>query len=189
VAVPPMDVRRRRNMARGRFRHARRSQHPQRRPWKHRQAWNPACACGFLARFPLGRSEARTATIRRPRWLTTTTTTVRFPLIPLAATFRPPALHRTGFQSSVHRQLLPSASALPGRRTPQHLTGLVNPVAPPVERSTRRPRRPTVADAARHPVLGIRGMVRRAGDPLHLPGYRSRFFVYSRLQRTTRHRH
>lgn len=60
-----------------------------------------------------------------------------------------------------------------------NLTGLLNPVVPPVDAVDQETAAAQqVADAHGIPFLGIRGMSDGPGDPLHLPGYPFTFFVY-----------
>lgn len=63
-----------------------------------------------------------------------------------------------------------------------NLTGLLNPVVPPVDAVDQETAAAQqVADAHGIPFLGIRGMSDGPGDPLHLPGYPFTFFVYRQV--------
>jgi nucleoside phosphorylase len=63
-----------------------------------------------------------------------------------------------------------------------NLTGLLSPVAPPVDAVDQETAAAQqVADAHGIPFLGIRGMSDGPGDPLKLPGYPFTFFVYRQL--------
>jgi nucleoside phosphorylase len=63
-----------------------------------------------------------------------------------------------------------------------NLTGLLNPVVPPVDAVDQETAAAQqVADAHGIPFLGIRGMSDGPGDPLHLPGYPFTFFVYREI--------
>lgn len=63
-----------------------------------------------------------------------------------------------------------------------NLTGLLNPVVPPVDAVDQETAAAQqVADAYGVPFLGIRGMSDGPGDPLNLPGYPFTFFVYNQL--------
>jgi hypothetical protein len=63
-----------------------------------------------------------------------------------------------------------------------NLTGLLNPVVPPVDAVDQETAAAQqVADAHGVPFLGIRGMSDGPGDPLNLPGYPFTFFVYRQV--------
>jgi nucleoside phosphorylase len=63
-----------------------------------------------------------------------------------------------------------------------NLTGLLNPVTPPVDAVDQETAAAQqVADAHGVPFLGIRGMSDGPGDPLNLPGYPFTFFVYKQI--------
>jgi len=63
-----------------------------------------------------------------------------------------------------------------------NLTGLFNPVIPPVDAVDQETAAAQqVADAHGIPFLGIRGMSDGPGDPLNLPGYPFTFFVYKQI--------
>jgi hypothetical protein len=63
-----------------------------------------------------------------------------------------------------------------------NLTGLLNPVVPPVDAVDQETAAAQqVADAHGVPFLGIRGMSDGPGDPLHLPGYPFTFVVYRQI--------
>ena len=63
-----------------------------------------------------------------------------------------------------------------------NLTGLLNPVTPPVDAVDQETAAAQqVADAHGVPFLGIRGMSDGPGDPLNLSGYPFTFFVYRQV--------
>jgi nucleoside phosphorylase len=63
-----------------------------------------------------------------------------------------------------------------------NLTGLLSPMAPPVDAVDQETAAAQqVADAHGIPFLGIRGMSDGPGDPLHLPGYPFTFVVYKQI--------
>lgn len=63
-----------------------------------------------------------------------------------------------------------------------NLTGLLNPVMPPVDAVDQETAAAQqVADAHGIPFLGIRGMSDGPGDPLNLPGYPFTFAVYKQI--------
>ena len=63
-----------------------------------------------------------------------------------------------------------------------NLTGLLNPVVPPVDAVDQETAAAQqVADAHGIPFLGIRGMSDGPGDPLNLPGYPFTFVVYKQI--------
>jgi len=155
---------------------------------------DPAChLCGPLARFPLiDLNREPQLFVGGDGSTADNNNGTAFPEIPFGgAIFRPPALCRTGFLASIHRQLLPGAGTLPGPRTRQQHHGVLCD-----RESARRCGRPgdrggpTGCRCARHPVPRHPRHVRRARRPAAPAGLPIHVFgLQANCSGQCRHRH
>ena len=176
------------NVACGRCRHARSSQHVDRRPAEHRQHRRPACLyCGPLARLPL------IDLMREPQLFVggdgssdDNNNGAAFPAIasiPLIGDILDPQpFAAPDFSPLFVGNFFEALGPFLVGGLLSNLTGLLSPVTPPVDAVDQETAAAQqVADAHGIPFLGIRGMSDGPGDSLHLPGYPFTFFVYKQI--------
>jgi len=145
---------------------------------------DPACACSFLADFPLVDLK------REPQLFVggdgssdDNNNGVAFPSIPLGGdVFGPQPCAAPDFSPLFFGNFFQAVGPFLAFGLLSNLTGLLNPVIPPVDAVDQETAAAQqVADAHGVPFLGIRGMSDGPGDPLNLPGYPFTFFVYKQI--------
>ena len=186
VAVPArVDLRRRRDLAPGRLRHARRGQALTVDLESTDTIADPACrVCGPLSRL-------RLVDLNREPQLYVggdgssddNNNGAAFPSIPLGGgVFGPQPLAAPDFSPLFTGNFFQAIGPFLVRGVVSNITGFLTATSPPVDAVDQETAAAQqVADAHGVPFLGIRGMSDGPGDPLNLPGYPFTFFVYKQI--------
>jgi nucleoside phosphorylase len=144
---------------------------------------DPACACGLLAGPQIDLKREPELFVGGDGSSDDNNNGTAFPAIPLGGDiFGPQPCAAPDFSLLFTGNFFQALGPFLAFGLLSNLTGLLNPVVPPVDAVDQETAAAQqVADAHGIPFLGIRGMSDGPGDPLNLPGYPFTFFVYKQI--------